>query len=112
MSAALPHDLNKWDISVLSVDFAVGAYKSDEVVLLRARPIVEIRVSIEMDPDPVPINSTGTACGSQGTTKPCFNVHLCFNFVGEGVNQTCMYRLLIHVYLICLLKGCKICLFI
>ncbi|XP_078320583.1 integrin alpha-9-like isoform X1 [Crassostrea virginica] len=69
-------------------DFAVGAYKSDEVVLLRARPIVEIRVSIEMDPDPVPINSTGTACGGQETIKPCFNVHLCFNSVGEGANQT------------------------
>ena len=104
MSAALSNVLYMWDMSVQPVDFAVGAYKSDEVVLLRARPIVEVRVSIGMDPDPVPINSTGTACGGQETIKPCFNVHLCFNFVGEGANQTCKYRLLI--YLICLLKGC------
>lgn len=69
-------------------DFAVGAYKSDEVVLLRARPIVEVRVSVRIDPDPVPLTSTGTSCGAQGSTNPCFTESLCFDFIGEGTNKT------------------------
>lgn len=78
----------------LFIDFAVGAYKSDEVVLLRARPIVEVRVYSRIDPDPVPLTSTGTPCGSQGSqgsTNPCFTASLCFDFTGEGTNKTCMY---------------------
>lgn len=78
----------------LFIDFAVGAYKSDEVVLLRARPIVEVRVYSRIDPDPVPLTSTGTSCGSQGSqgsTNPCFTASLCFDFSGEGTNKTCMY---------------------
>lgn len=69
-------------------DFAVGAYKSDEVVVLRARPIVEVRVYSRIDPDPVPLTSTGTSCGSQGSTNPCFTASLCFDFTGEGTNKT------------------------
>lgn len=78
----------------LFIDFAVGAYKSDEVLLLRARPIVEVRVYSRIDPDPVPLTSTGTSCGSrglQGSTNPCFTASLCFDFTGEGTNKTCMY---------------------
>lgn len=69
-------------------DFAVGAYKSDEVIILRARPIVEVRVYSRIDPDPVPLTSTGTSCGSQGSTNPCFTASLCFDFTGEGTNKT------------------------
>lgn len=75
----------------LFIDFAVGAYKSDEVVLLRARPIVEVRVYSRIDPDPVPLTSTGTSCGSQGSANPCFTASLCFDFTGEGTNKTCIY---------------------
>lgn len=75
----------------LFIDFAVGAYKSDEVIILRARPIVEVRVYSRIDPDPVPLTSTGTTCGSQGSTNPCFTTSLCFDFTGEGTNKTCMY---------------------
>lgn len=79
-----------WERNIF-IDFAVGAYKSDEVVLLRARPIVEVRVYSRIDPDPVPLTSTGTSCGSQGSANPCFTASLCFDFTGEGTNKTCMY---------------------
>ncbi|XP_061167245.1 integrin alpha-4-like [Saccostrea echinata] len=69
-------------------DFAVGAYKSDDVVLLRARPIIEIKSAISINESPVPLSSTGTTCEIPGSTNPCFTFNVCLNFTGEGINNT------------------------
>ncbi|XP_062589337.1 integrin alpha-4-like [Saccostrea cucullata] len=69
-------------------DFAVGAYKSDNVVLLRARPIIEVQSVISFNQNPVPISSTGTTCQILGSTNPCLTFNVCFNFTGEGINNT------------------------
>ncbi|XP_062576796.1 integrin alpha-4-like [Saccostrea cucullata] len=67
-------------------DFVVGAYRSDTAVLLRTRNIIDVNCEISYTPDPIPLNSSGTFCNVD--FNPCFNVSLCFNFTGEGINKT------------------------
>ncbi|XP_048755125.2 integrin alpha-3-like [Ostrea edulis] len=69
-------------------DFAVGAYKSDNVVVLRARPVIDVQISVSVVTDPVPISSKGSICQIPGSTNPCFIFNVCLNFTGEGINKT------------------------
>ncbi|XP_062618208.1 integrin alpha-4-like, partial [Saccostrea cucullata] len=67
-------------------DFVVGAYRSDTTVLLRTRNIIDVNCEISYTPNPIPLNSSRTFCDVD--FNPCFNVSICFNFTGEGINKT------------------------
>ncbi|KAJ8313515.1 hypothetical protein KUTeg_008076 [Tegillarca granosa] len=67
-------------------DFAVGAYMSDTVILLRTRPIVNMTATMTIMPDVIPLNSSGLNC-SVDPTKPCAQIQLCFKFEGLGVDD-------------------------
>ncbi|XP_061167244.1 integrin alpha-4-like [Saccostrea echinata] len=69
-------------------DFVVGAYRSDTAILLRTRNIVDVNCEISYKPEPIPLNSSGTFCHADSDFNPCFNVSVCFNFTGEGINNT------------------------
>lgn len=69
-------------------DFAVGAYRSDKALILRTRNIVDIRCEITSSPSPIPLNASGMPCSDGQNSNPCFTVSFCFNFTGEGINNT------------------------
>lgn len=69
-------------------DFAVGAYRSDKAVILRTRNIVNIRCVVTSSPSPIPLNASGMPCSDGQNSNPCFTVSFCFNFTGEGINDT------------------------
>lgn len=69
-------------------DFAVGAYRSDKALILRTRNIVDIRCEITSSPSPIPLNASGMPCSDGRNSNPCFTVSFCFNFTGEGINNT------------------------
>lgn len=69
-------------------DFAVGAYRSDKALILRTRNIVNIRCEISSSPSPIPLNASGMRCSDGRNSNPCFAVSFCFNFTGEGINNT------------------------
>eukprot|EP00105_Crassostrea_gigas_P033434 XP_011456818.1 PREDICTED: integrin alpha-8 [Crassostrea gigas] len=69
-------------------DFAVGAYRSDKALILRTRNIVDIHCEITSSPSPIPLNASGMPCSDGRNSNPCFTVSFCFNFTGEGLNNT------------------------
>lgn len=69
-------------------DFAVGAYRSDKALILRTRNIVDIHCEITSSPSPIPLNASGMPCSDGRNSNPCFTVSFCFNFTGEGINNT------------------------
>ena len=70
-------------------DFAVGAYKSDRVLLLRSRNIITVHCNVTTTPSPIPLNASGTSCsGGDVNSNPCFTASFCFNYTGEGIDNT------------------------
>ncbi|XP_029445667.1 integrin alpha-9 [Rhinatrema bivittatum] len=63
-------------------DITIGAFMSDSVVLLRARPVITIDVSIFLPPS---INITSPQCHDGIQQVNCFNVTACFRFNGKHV---------------------------
>ncbi|KAB0378112.1 hypothetical protein FD755_009690 [Muntiacus reevesi] len=63
-------------------DVTVGAFMSDSVVLLRARPVITVDVSIFL---PASINITAPQCHDGQQPVNCLNVTACFSFHGKHV---------------------------
>ncbi|XP_062035749.1 integrin alpha-9 [Lepus europaeus] len=63
-------------------DVTVGAFMSDSVVLLRARPVITVDVSIFL---PGSINITAPQCHDGQQPVNCLNVTTCFRFHGKHV---------------------------
>ncbi|XP_037064136.1 integrin alpha-9 [Peromyscus leucopus] len=63
-------------------DVTIGAFLSDSVVLLRARPVITVDVSIFL---PVSINITAPQCHDGQQPVNCLNVTVCFRFHGKHV---------------------------
>uniref|UniRef100_A0A671G8D1 Integrin subunit alpha 9 n=1 Tax=Rhinolophus ferrumequinum TaxID=59479 RepID=A0A671G8D1_RHIFE len=63
-------------------DVTVGAFMSDSVVLLRARPVITVDVSIFL---PASINITAPQCHDGQQPVNCLNVTACFRFHGRHV---------------------------
>nr|XP_060496691.1 integrin alpha-9-like [Panthera onca] len=63
-------------------DVTVGAFMSDSVVLLRARPVITVDVSIFL---PASINITAPQCHDGLQPVNCLNVTACFSFHGKHV---------------------------
>uniref|UniRef100_A0A8C0WTC6 Integrin alpha first immunoglubulin-like domain-containing protein n=1 Tax=Castor canadensis TaxID=51338 RepID=A0A8C0WTC6_CASCN len=63
-------------------DVTVGAFMSDSVVLLRARPVITVDVSIFL---PSSINITAPQCHDGQQPVNCLNVTACFRFHGNHV---------------------------
>ncbi|XP_039093137.1 integrin alpha-9 isoform X1 [Hyaena hyaena] len=63
-------------------DVTIGAFMSDSVVLLRARPVITVGVSIFL---PASINITAPQCHDGLQPVNCLNVTACFSFHGKHV---------------------------
>uniref|UniRef100_A0A5F9C1N5 Integrin alpha first immunoglubulin-like domain-containing protein n=1 Tax=Oryctolagus cuniculus TaxID=9986 RepID=A0A5F9C1N5_RABIT len=63
-------------------DVTVGAFMSDSVVLLRARPVITVDVAIFL---PGSINITAPQCHDGQQPVNCLNVTTCFRFHGKHV---------------------------
>lgn len=66
-------------------DLAVGAYVSDSVVILRARPVVH--VSVEIVSEPQTVNPHQTTCMFDSSFNRCFRLKLCFMFSAEPAER-------------------------
>ncbi|KAM6104582.1 integrin alpha-9 isoform 1-T1 [Theristicus caerulescens] len=63
-------------------DMTVGAFLSDNVVLLRSRPVITMDISIFL---PASINITAPQCHDGLQPVNCLNVTACFRFSGKRV---------------------------
>lgn len=72
-------DANEW------IDFAVGAYRSGNAVVLRTRPVISIEPKLYFKENPVPLNSSGLAC-AHNLDYPCLEFEVCFNMTGRGIS--------------------------
>nr|XP_013803568.1 PREDICTED: integrin alpha-9 [Apteryx mantelli mantelli] len=63
-------------------DMTVGAFLSDNVVLLRSRPVITMDISIFL---PASINITAPQCHDGLQPVNCLNVTACFHFSGKHV---------------------------
>ncbi|XP_048451584.1 integrin alpha-9-like [Rhincodon typus] len=63
-------------------DVTIGAFMSDSVVLLRARPVITLEISILL---PDSINITAPQCHDGIQPVNCLNVTTCFRFHGKHV---------------------------
>uniref|UniRef100_A0A674N107 Integrin subunit alpha 4 n=1 Tax=Takifugu rubripes TaxID=31033 RepID=A0A674N107_TAKRU len=57
-------------------DVAVGAFLSDSAVVLRTRPVVQVKVSLVL---PEQIDQQMATCREQDAPTVCFNVSICFS---------------------------------
>lgn len=64
------------------VDIAVGAFRSNSVVLLRTRPVVIVEASLN---HPESVNRTNFDCIENGMPAVCMNLTLCFSYKGKEV---------------------------
>lgn len=63
-------------------DVTIGAFMSDSVVLLRARPVITVQIAILL---PESINITAPQCHDGYQPVNCLNVTTCFRFHGKQV---------------------------
>ncbi|XP_078408065.1 integrin alpha-4 [Cetorhinus maximus] len=63
-------------------DVAIGAFMSDNVVLLRSRPVVIVEAFLWLPPS---INRTKMECLKNGQPVVCINVTVCFGYKGKKI---------------------------
>ncbi|XP_049867403.1 integrin alpha pat-2 isoform X2 [Pectinophora gossypiella] len=69
-------------------DLAVGAYKSDSVVFLKARPVVKVMAEVRFMGESKLISMTDKRCPlSNGTRVACAQVMFCLTYNGVNVDQ-------------------------
>jgi hypothetical protein len=47
-------------MKVFFSDFAVGAYQSDALFVVRSRPVIDMKATLTISPSPIPLSSEGT----------------------------------------------------
>ncbi|XP_012937077.1 integrin alpha-9 [Aplysia californica] len=65
-------------------DFAVGAFESNMVVLLRTRSVLDLFASLQVSPSVIDIKKR-PACSHQGHSWHCFTAHLCLKYSGKNL---------------------------
>ena len=66
-------------------DLAVGAFASDKVLVLRARPVIKILALLMSVPEK--ISPAQTKCLKNGQKPKCFEVKVCMKFTAEPKDQ-------------------------
>ncbi|XP_072252673.1 integrin alpha-4 [Leuresthes tenuis] len=61
-------------------DVAVGAFLSDSAVVLRTRPVIQVKASLTL---PNHIDQQVALCREHSTQTVCFNVTICFNVISR-----------------------------
>ena len=67
-------------------DLVVGAYKSDKMLLMRTRPVVNITVAIRSTPEEVDPTEE-ERCPSTGRDMRCFTLHVCLAFTAKPIEK-------------------------
>ncbi|XP_070566086.1 integrin alpha-8-like [Ptychodera flava] len=67
-------------------DILIGAYESDQAVLLKTRPVIDLDVDITLTPDNVDLEIK--TCLQDGTRYACFMFTRCFSYSGRHVPST------------------------
>ena len=62
-------------------DVLVGSYASDKVLLLRARPVINVKTTVVSYPDM--IRTDVIRCDKDNRPYICFDVRVCFRFEAE-----------------------------
>ena len=79
-------------MKVFFSDFAVGAYQSDALFVVRTRPVIDMKATLTISPSPIPLSSEGLECSSQSDKNPCVTLTICFTYNGTAVpSATSMY---------------------
>ena len=79
-------------MKVFFSDFAVGAYQSDALFVVRTRPVIDMTATLTISPSPIPLSSEGLECSSQSDKNPCVTLTICFTYNGTAVpSATSMY---------------------
>lgn len=71
-------------------DLTVGAYQSDVVVHIPARPVVRLSAEIEFDPSYITMEKrdcTAVVPGEPPTSVPCVTMKYCLKYTGRNVPQ-------------------------
>jgi len=66
-------------------DLLVGAYSSDRVVMLRARPVVNVTATLSTSKDSINLEDRDCTL-SDGTRTYCVTVKVCLSFDGISVD--------------------------
>ncbi|XP_077975850.1 integrin alpha-V-like [Styela clava] len=64
-------------------DVLTGAYMSDQAVLIRSRPVVEISSKVTVNPETIEIESK--SCPEQPSATSCFKITTCFSYTGKNL---------------------------
>ncbi|XP_077978498.1 integrin alpha-8-like [Glandiceps talaboti] len=66
-------------------DILVGAYSSDNAVLIRSRPVINIEADVNVNPELIDLESRTCARGSDDTPVACFALTTCLRYTGVNV---------------------------
>nr|XP_006825101.1 PREDICTED: integrin alpha-PS2-like [Saccoglossus kowalevskii] len=77
LSGGLDMDKNHY------TDLLVGAYESDQVILLRSKPVVNLDVNIRFSTDFIDLEDK--KCADHGIPVACFTLTTCFSYTGRHV---------------------------
>jgi len=67
-------------------DVVAGAFDSDAVVILRSRPVVQIRA--EVHTEPLSVDPHDTSCVYDDTSNVCFQLQICFRFTAKPLDRS------------------------
>ena len=81
LSGGLDMDENNYN------DLLIGAYASDQVVMLRSRPVVNVTASLSTSKDSINLEDRDCTL-SDGTRTFCTFVKVCLSFDGIGVDKS------------------------
>ncbi|KAK2177777.1 hypothetical protein NP493_580g01067 [Ridgeia piscesae] len=73
-------------------DILVGAYEANRVVLLRARPIVQMTAEVTLVPEIINLDEKSCTL-EDGSPVVCFNVSTCLSYTGKNVPDDIELRL-------------------
>lgn len=79
LSGGLDMDQNSYP------DLAVGSYADDKIVIIRARPIIEISTKIEGNLTKIDPNRT--TCDGERNQLPCFKFNTCFELDPSAIGE-------------------------
>ena len=74
-------------MKVFFSDFAVGAYQSDALFVVRTRPVIDMTATLTISPSPIPLSSEGLECSSQSDKNPCVTLTICFTYNGTATSM-------------------------
>ncbi|KAJ6225859.1 hypothetical protein RDWZM_004404 [Blomia tropicalis] len=85
LSGGLDMDENNYN------DLLIGAYASDQVVMLRSRPVVNVTASLSTSKDSINLEDRDCTL-SDGTRTFCTFVKVCLSFDGIGVDKSLEFK--------------------